>query len=199
MGFAMGEIDTRVDDLACKVKGAHQHAGIATDRVSGLHTETATAHPVGAGFFAPGRDQLLFEVIYRALVIAQRAVNARTTFFDDRDIRRQHPTRAALTQAGNPEHDYQALLAILERAAEAHTYAVPVRTGHPFALRAGIIPVEFELERTVEAGPQKAIPGRQAFCGCDLCGRSILKQRLVSLKLASTCLPKMRNSTPVAD
>src|SRR6185295_3212086 len=140
MDFAIGGIDTRVDDLACKVKGAHQHAGIATDHASGLYAEPPATYTIGARLFAPGRDQLLFEVIYRELVIAQGAVNARTTFFDDRDICRQHPTRAALAQTGNPEHDYQALLAILERATEAQTHAVSVRTRHPLTVGAGVIP-----------------------------------------------------------
>ena len=147
---------------------SHQHAGIATDRVSGLHTEPATTHPVGAGFFAPGRDQLLFEVIYRALVIAQRAVNAPRP--SSMIVTFAGSTRPSCSRSGLQiprQHHYEALLAILERAAEAQTHAVPVRTGHPFALRAGIIPVEFELERTVEAGARRK-PSPDARDSCEM-------------------------------
>ena len=48
LGFAFGGVDTRVDDLARKVKGAHQYAGIATNHMSRLHAESAAGDSIGA-------------------------------------------------------------------------------------------------------------------------------------------------------
>src|SRR6185312_16106228 len=121
--------------------------------------------PIGAYRSPEIPHPLLSEPIDGASVLAPGCEHALLALEDDRQVRRQGTAAAALSCAAHAEHHPQAPAIRALRARKAHPDPAVVGARTALELHLRVVPVEVEIDRAADLGPQETAARAQTSVG----------------------------------